>query len=562
MAGVGAERAEERLRVLTTAMRHFAEATTDVDRLLALVARHVAEVLGDSCVLLELTPDGTLLVPRAAHAVDPSAMVLVDALIAAEPFLLETHPAARAVIETRSALLLPLVDAATFAQRTTSAYLAFQRDLGIHSLLAVALHAHGRPLGLLTLTRYRKTSPSFDEDDRELAQTLADLAALSLANGRLYVNEREARLAAEEREELERLRAERAADARFRVFVEAAPDAIVIMDDEERIRLVNGQTEQLFGFDRRDLLGEPLARLFPVDAGGGELLLGRRKDGTVFPLELTVSTLVTDEGMRSVMSIRDVTERKEAERELVAAKEAAEAANKELEAFSYSVAHDLRAPIRGMHGFAQIVLDDHGAELGAEGERLLQRIIGSATKMGALVDGLLQLSRLTRVQLTFERVDLSEIVRSIAALAPREDLELVIADAVVASGDPALLRALLDNLVGNAVKFSSKTASPRVEIGRFERAGEEIFFVRDNGAGFDMRHAALLFAPFHRLHATTEYPGTGIGLATAERIVQRHGGRIWAESEVGKGATFFFTLVGPLPLMSSPPGHGIEVDHP
>lgn len=686
MAGVGAERAEERLRVLTTAMRLFAEATTDIDRLLALVARHVAEVLGDSCVLLELTPDGTQLVARAAHAVDPSAMALVDALIAAEPFLLETHPAARAVIETRSALLLPVVDAKTFAQRTTSAYLAFQRDLGIHSLLAVPLHAHGSPLGLLTLTRFRSTSPSFDEGDRELALNLADHAALALSNGRLYVAEREARIAAEhamrshraaearfarfadvglfgvvvfrldgtildvnpyierllghsredlvsgavpwstltpeeyrdadrrahlrlaehghvslvEKEylradgtrvpvlygggraggssdyvafvldlterklaerELGRLQAERAADARFRVVVEAAPDAIVITDASERITLVNGQAEHLFGYARAEMLGQPLARLLPTDGSCSPVeLCGRRKDSTEFPLELTVSTLVTDEGTRSVMSIRDVSERKEAERELVAAKEAAEAANKELEAFSYSVAHDLRAPIRGMHGFAQIVLDDHGAELGPEGERLLQRIIGSATKMGALVDGLLQLSRLTRTQLTVETVDLSEIVRSIVALAPRADLELVVADGIVTSADPALVRSLLDNLVGNALKFSGKVAAPRVELGRLEGAGEEIFFVRDNGAGFDMRFATQLFAPFQRLHAASEYPGTGIGLATAQRIVHRHGGRIWAEGEEGRGATFFFTLASPLPVMSTPPSRGIKVD--
>lgn len=497
-------------------MRSFAEATTDLDHLLTVIAKNVAEVLGDACVVLMLSEDGGALAPIAAHAVDEDALARAQALLHSDPFTLETHPTARHVIETKSALLVPKIDPATLQAQTTSAYAAYQREQGIHSLLAVALHAHGEPLGLLTLTRYRAESPSFDEDDRDLALNLADHASLALANARHYEAERAARLAAED--------AMRSLSA-IRALVEGLPDAIVVTDEERRIRIVNTQTEKCVNYTRAELVGASLDMLL-VEPGKA-----RRKDGHEFFVELTEASLQTDEGPLVVTAIRDITQRKRAE-------EAAESARRELEAFSYSIAHDLRTPLRGMNGFANILLDDHQTQLDADGRALLERIAANATKMGLLIDGLLDLARLNRTQLSRSKIDLSAMVRDALLDTARPGTKIVIEDRLIVDADPALLQSLVDNLVANAVKFTSRVEKPRIELGRVDDA----YFVRDNGAGFDMAFADMLFKPFQRLHNSKEFAGTGIGLATVQRIVSRHGGRIWAEGKPGEGATIYFTL--------------------
>jgi light-regulated signal transduction histidine kinase (bacteriophytochrome) len=228
------------------------------------------------------------------------------------------------------------------------------------------------------------------------------------------------------------------------------------------------------------------------------------------------------------------------------AKGAAEAANQELEAFSYSVAHDLRAPLRGVDGFSQALLEDYADKLDDEGRRYLNYLRESAQRMGRLIDDLLALSRLTRAELVHEPVDLAELARSVAAqlqrAEPNRRVEMVIDAEIAAEGDARLLRIALENLLGNAWKFTARCAAPRIEVGVTSENGSRAYFVRDNGAGFDMAYASKLFGVFQRLHSTTEFEGTGIGLATVQRIVSRHGGRIWATGEVAHGATFFFTL--------------------
>jgi DNA-binding response OmpR family regulator len=223
-----------------------------------------------------------------------------------------------------------------------------------------------------------------------------------------------------------------------------------------------------------------------------------------------------------------------------------EAKNAELDAFSYSVAHDLRSPLRSLDGFSLALLEDYGQSLDEQGCQYLRYIRESAQQMAALIDALLELSRVTRSELRRERVDLTAIARSICARlqqsAPERRVEFVVAGGLEAVGDVRLLTIALENLIGNAWKYTSRRAGARIEVGAEAVGGEAAFFVRDNGAGFDMAFAAKLFGVFQRLHSAREYEGTGIGLATVQRIVRRHGGKVWGTGEIGRGATFHFTV--------------------
>jgi PAS domain S-box-containing protein len=222
------------------------------------------------------------------------------------------------------------------------------------------------------------------------------------------------------------------------------------------------------------------------------------------------------------------------------------AINEELESFSYSVSHDLRAPLRSINGFSQVLLEDYADKLDEEGKDCLGRVKAASEHLARLIDDLLDLSRMTRSEMSHERVDLSVLVRDFARELeqsdPEREVEFILEDGIVAEGDQRLLRVVIENLLRNAWKFTGNQPRARIEFGLTEFEGTQTSFVRDNGVGFDMAYADKLFGAFQRLHGTSEFPGTGIGLATVQRIIRRHGGSVWAQGAVGQGATFYFTL--------------------
>ena len=359
-------------------------------------------------------------------------------------------------------------------------------------------------------------------------------------------------------------------DDRYRALLESAPDAVVIADTHGRVVLVNAQTESLFGFGRHELLGMPVEMLLPErfradhaglrqgyaarpvtrPMGAGLDLYARRRDGGEFPVSISLSPIRVGELTYVYAAIRDITAQRVAERRIRELNDSLarqnndlKAVNQELEAFSYSVSHDLRAPLRAIDGFSQILLKEHAGQLDEKGLDRLGRVRRGAQRMGELIDDLLKLSRVSRAELKVQRVDLgglaTEVVEALRKQEPERSVTLDIAPNLDAEADPKLLRIALDNLLGNAWKFTARRQAARIEVGR-ENA--TTFFVRDNGAGFDMAYADKLFGAFQRLHDAGEFPGTGIGLATAQRVIHKHGGRIWAESAPEAGATFRFTL--------------------
>jgi PAS domain S-box-containing protein len=362
---------------------------------------------------------------------------------------------------------------------------------------------------------------------------------------------------------IEKLREERAVDGRLAAIVDSSDDAIIGKSLDGVVTTWNQGAQRLFGYAADEIVGKSISLLIPPDRAAEEPAILEavskgevrrfdtvrcRKDGSELDVSVVISPVRDPTGRIVGLSkvARDITDRRQAELALAEAKERAEAASRELEAFSYSVAHDLRAPLRGMNGFAQLLLDSYKDKLDGEGQDWLREIVLSARKMGELIDALLALARVTRSDLRAERVDLSAIVREVAArlvaLSPDRTVEVGVEDDVWANVDARLARVVVENLLGNAWKFTQKAPCPRIEFGKSEKDGALACFVRDNGAGFDMAYARKLFAPFQRLHSASEFPGTGIGLATVQRIVHRHGGRVWAEGKVDGGATFYFTL--------------------
>jgi PAS domain S-box-containing protein len=374
----------------------------------------------------------------------------------------------------------------------------------------------------------------------------------------------------------ERKRAEET-QLRLAAIVNSSDDAIISKTLDGIITSWNPGATKVFGYSGAEAIGKPMLMLIPSERRSEEPeILARiargesvehfetgrvRKDGQRIIISATISAIKDHTGKITGASkiARDITESKQAEEEIrrlnaeleqrVATRTAElEAANKELEAFSYSVSHDLRAPLRAVNGFARMVLEDFSPQLPEEGRRYLERICNGGKRMGELIDDLLTFSRLSRQPINRDSVDTIKLVQNVLEeLKPQQEgreIELRIAKLPSCKADPALLKQVWVNLLSNAIKYSRERKPAVVEIGCIRDNGENIFFVKDNGAGFDMQYVKKLFGVFQRLHRSDEFEGTGVGLAIVQRIVHRHGGRVWAEATVGHGATFSFTLEG------------------
>lgn len=584
--------------------------------------------------------------------------------------------------------------------------------------------ARGKTTHTLFQTRFSKPLAEIDAElhengswEGELIHTRRDGSVIIVSSRwalRTDTNGRPLSILESNRDVTQRKREEE----KFRNLLESAPDAFVIVNRTGQIQLVNAQTEKLFGYSRSELIGQPVEMLLPQrfreahgshradyaqspharSMGASLALSGRRRDGTEFPVEISLSPLETGEGTLISSAIRDITERKRAEEtireaesklslvldsvqigawdwdltadqavrslrhdeifgyssllpewgkkiflthvlpedhdlansclaaslqtgqitmecrvvwpdqsihwisvqgrayrvengvptrmrgviaditdrkraeeslvrsrsELASSNTELAALNKELEAFSYSVSHDLRAPLRHIDGFARILKEEHAPELSKNAIRHLDRVIQAAVHMGHLVDDLLNLARIGRREFTRRIVKLDALVREAMTDLPDSsgrEIEWRIEPLPEASCDPGLLKLVLVNLLSNAIKFTRTRPTAVIEVGSREANGVLHFFVRDNGVGFDQKYADKLFGVFQRLHSQEEFEGTGIGLATVQRIIHRHGGEIWAESQLDRGTTFYFTLAPPLPASLEKNSSEVKLDH-
>lgn len=368
-------------------------------------------------------------------------------------------------------------------------------------------------------------------------------------------------------EALYRMRAERAlrqSEARFRLLFDTMTEGFtldeIILDDERkpvdlRYLMVNPAFERHTGLKAKDVVGRTTRELFPAaepiwyERFGKVALTGEPAhfEERFGPLNkwFAVSVYRTEPSRFAVLFF-DITDRKQTEESLRVMSNELSASNKELEAFSYSVSHDLRAPLRFMSGFSKVVYEDYADRLDAQGRDYLARIKKGSDQMSQLIEDLLRLSHISRQQVDLLDYDLSNlasvVMNSLREADPARNIEGIVAEGVRAVIDPNLMKIVFTNLFNNAWKFTSEIENARIEFGATIKDGKTVYFVKDNGAGFDPTYAEKMFLPFQRLHSEKEFEGTGIGLAIVERIIRRHGGKVWAEGEVGKGATVYFTL--------------------
>ncbi|MDJ1496711.1 PAS domain S-box protein [Cytophagaceae bacterium DM2B3-1] len=388
----------------------------------------------------------------------------------------------------------------------------------------------------------------------------------------------------------------RKSEQKFRSILEAAPDAMVIVNQNGIIELSNTRTKDLFGYEYHELIGQKVEILLPEQyasthehhrkdyeqkprvrmMGKGIELQARCKDGSLFPVEIALSPLHIEEGVFTVAAIRDITENKKIwqqlqdvntilenkvqERTDELAKlnnmledkvrirtQQLEASNLELESFSYSISHDLRSPLRAIVGYSNILLEDHYKELSEDAKSVIDIIIKNTNRMGQLIDDILELSRISKQEIGLDTVDMEMLVQEvfqtlIKTESPSRIIHFKLDALPPTTGNTVMLRQVIINLLSNALKYSRPRTETHVHVGTTLIKNEQVYFIKDNGVGFDSRHHAKLFELFQRLHKSTEFEGTGVGLAIVHRVIQKHRGKIWAESTLGEGSCFYFTL--------------------
>jgi PAS domain S-box-containing protein len=348
-------------------------------------------------------------------------------------------------------------------------------------------------------------------------------------------------------------------------LITSSDDAIVVKSLDGVIATWNPGAVHMYGYTSDEVIGQPMTMLCPPDRHAeiasimakirnGERIshyetIRQRKGGATFPASISVSGLTDESGnMIGAASIaRDITEQVRSAEALARRNDEIERVNEKLSRFTYLVSHDLRSPLRGLALYSSLLMEECADDLGAEGQGYAERIAAVSGQMSTLIENLLRLSHLPEANMFLQTVDLStevdEIVSELRREEPGRDVRFIIQRPVQVRADPALIRAVLENLVGNAWKFTSHRDAALIEFGTTSVDDAPVCcYVRDNGAGFDPLYVDQLFQPFQRLHSTSEFPGTGIGLASVKQIVERHGGRIWAEGKVGEGATMHFTL--------------------
>jgi PAS domain S-box-containing protein len=513
------------------------------------MARQIVPAQYASVGILE--EDGQTISGRVfSSGIDPASGIAATAVMPAIPVLRAALLAN--MLETRSALRLR--DVATES-------LGFNLLSEVHhlsSVLGVPLSNSLRVWGFLLLAN-RFDSDGFSDLDEQLVVALAGHVTVA------YERMEERRRADDELGE---------GKAVFEAMFESAPDAIAAVNERGRIVMVNAQTQNLFGYTRDELVGQLVEIRVPErfrvthpsrrqqysssplrrPMGEGLELFGRRKDTSEFPVDIMLSRLKTKRGKLILSVVRDATVRKQNEeriqqlnRSLERHVEELQTANQELETFSYSVSHDLRAPLRQIDGFARILRERMGTRSDPDSSHYLKRIQDAATRMGHLIAGLLDLARLGRQGLRVQVTDLNllarEVIEELKLEVPNRQIEWILDPLPVINCDSVLVKAVFFNLLSNAVKFTRLRECAIIRVGQRLEDGEAVIFVGDNGVGFDMKCADKLFGIFQRLHRSEDFAGTGIGLATVQRIIKKHGGRIWAEAELNSYATFHFTFL-------------------
>jgi PAS domain S-box-containing protein len=417
---------------------------------------------------------------------------------------------------------------------------------GHRAAMAEPLLYRGRLAGVIAVVSGQPEQHYFTQQDQELLALFAAEAALAIANAQLF--------------DLVRTQ-----EAMFHGIFEASPDALVVVDRAGRIVRLNSQAEQMFGSAREELIGQPVEvlmpercavlheqlragyfvapRLRPMGAGAG--LFGRRKDRSEFPVDITLSPLATAEGLLALGVIRDMTEQKQAEQELASTNAELRRSNQELEQCAYVASHDLQEPLRAVAGCVQILQRRYQGQFDSRGDELIWHTVDGVTRMQALIHDLLAFSRVATRGQPFVLTDCAAVLQDVLAnlaASIREAGAVVTHDPLpTVMADPIQMLQLFQNLISNSIKFHAERP-PAIHISAVRQDGAWVFAVRDNGIGIAREYWERIFVIFQRLHTRTEYAGTGIGLALCKKIVERHGGRIWVESEPGTGSTFCFTL--------------------